>query len=235
MKLIYRVLLLLLFSHSAMAQISVNRSVIEFTAADPIQDIEIKNTGDFKIYLDLKIAEIINPEKATPTRKELDDPRTASMLVSPQQLMVPPGARKRVRVILRDKTHTSDRVFRLSVKPYTGKLKLAKTTGEAKQSAIKVLIGYDLLLLARPENLDTDLQVTRTQDKIEFVNNGNTNVLLRDIKQCNADKSGCVDMQPNRLYVGEIYSIDLPKKGTKDRYPVEVLQSVGLANSRDLY
>jgi len=235
MKFFYRVFFLLFVSTSALAQISVNRSVIEFTAGDPIQDIEIKNTGDFKIYLNLKIAEIVNPELEASTRVELDDPRSAPMLVSPRQLMVPPGARKRVRVILRDKDNATDRVFRLSVKPYTGKIKLGDTEGEAKQSAIKVLIGYDLLLLARPTKLNADLAVTRTDDRIEFINKGNTNVLLRDIKQCNADKSDCVDMQPNRLYAGEVYTVDLPKKGSKAEFPVEVMQSVGLSNSQELY
>jgi len=226
---------IVLWNNTALAQIAVNRSVIEFTADEPVQDIEIKNTGDFRIYLDLNVAEIINPERSEPNRVELDDPRTAAVLVSPSQLMLPPGARKRVRVILRDKINSLDRVFRLSVKPYTGKVKVNTTTGDDKQSAIKVLIGYDLLLLARPRNLNPDLQVTRTDNSIEFVNRGNTNVLLRNIKQCNADNTECIDLQPNRLYAGEKYTLDLPKSGPAAKFPIEVMQSVGLSNSLELY
>ncbi|MEE9320110.1 MAG: hypothetical protein V3U76_06670, partial [Granulosicoccus sp.] len=115
---------LVLFSSTAQSQITVSRSVIEFGKDGVIQDIEVMNTGDFKIYLDMTIAEIIDPESESPTRVQLDDPRTAPVLVSPKQLLVPPGERKRMRVILREPAVERDRVFRLAVKPYTGALKI---------------------------------------------------------------------------------------------------------------
>lgn len=226
---------LLLSSHSAFGQLSVNRSVIEFTAKTKVQDIEVLNTGDFKLYLDLKVAEIVNPESENPTRVELSDPRTASVLVSPKQLLVPPGQRKRVRLILREAASDVDRVYRLSVKPYTGKLSLGGSGGDKKSSAIKVLVGYDLLLLSRPQKLNPQVEVNRSPTAIEFKNRGNTNVLLRKITQCEGSQVNCVDLQPNRLYAGETYRIDLPKAGSADRFPVEVWQSVGLSNSHETY
>ncbi|MBX2885299.1 MAG: fimbria/pilus periplasmic chaperone [Granulosicoccus sp.] len=234
-KTLFSLFILIAWSQAAQAQISVNRSVIEFTAEQPIQDIEIRNNGDFRIYLDLKVSEIINPEREDSKRVELTDPRSAAVLVSPKQVMLPPGTRKRVRIILRDKKNTIDRVFRLAVKPYTGKVKLDPVEGDKKQSAIKVLIGYDLLLLARPSKLNPDIKVSRTNNSIEFVNQGNTNVLLRDIQQCDATKTDCVELQSNRLYAGEVYKVDLPRKGDASQYPVKVLQSVGLSNSLELY
>lgn len=235
MKILLSLFLVLAWSHAAQAQISINKSVIEFSAKQPIQDIEIKNNGKFKMYLDLKVSEIMNPELENSKRVELVDPRTAAVLVSPKQVMLPPGTRKRVRIILRDKKITADRVFRLAVKPYTGKVNLASTEGDKKQSAIKVLIGYDLLLLARPSKLEPDIKVSRTNNSIEFINRGNTNVLLREIQQCDAANSNCVELQSNRLYTGEVYKIDLPRKGDASQYPVRVMQSVGLDNSLELY
>jgi len=219
----------------ASAQLSVNRSVIEFTPDQLVQDIEVKNNGDFKLYLDINAAEIINPELENPTRVELKDPRTAAVLVSPKQVMLPPGQRKRVRVILRESAANKDRVFRLSVKPYTGKVKLDNNGGDKKSSAIKVLVGYDLLLLSRPKNAKADLKVQRTNDSIVFSNKGNTNILLRKIVQCDSAQSDCEDIQPNRLYAGETYSVDLPKKGPASQYPVQVWQSVGLDNAKGDY
>jgi P pilus assembly chaperone PapD len=226
---------LVMFSTTAQSQITVSRSVIEFGKDSVIQDIEVMNTGDFKIYLDMTIAEIIDPESESPTRVQLDDPRTAPVLVSPKQLLVPPGERKRMRVILREPAVERDRVFRLAVKPYTGALKIDDTVGDKKASAIKVLVGYDLLLLSRPANANPDIMVTRHDDRIEFVNKGNTNVLLRKIEQCDVAESDCEEMQPNRLYAGEFYSIKLPKVGSAEEFPIKVWKAVGLKNSIGTY
>lgn len=225
----------LTLSQAATAQLSVNRSVVEFTPDQLVQDIEVSNNGNFKLYLDINAAEILDPENENPTRVPLSDPRTAAILVSPKQVLLPPGQRKRVRVILRQSAADKDRVFRLSVKPYTGKVKLGDAGGDKKSSAIKVLVGYDLLLLARPNNAKADLKVRRTNDSIEFANNGNTNVLLRKIVQCGSANNNCVDLQPNRLYAGETYRVDLPKKGPASQYPVQVWKSVGIDNSKGEY
>ena len=228
-------LFLTALSPNLFAQISVNRSVIEFSAGKTIQDVEILNTGKHKIYLDMKISKIENPESDDPVRTELTDPRTAAVLVSPKQLLVLPGQRKRVRLIQRQEAQRVDNVYRLSIKPYAGKLKLGAANSEDKQSAVKVLVGYDLLLLSRPKNLNPDLQVTRNQQSIVFRNNGNTNVLIRKIQQCNQAKTDCVELQPNRLYAGEQYTVALPKSGSAAQYPIEVWQSVVLENSYTVY
>lgn len=224
-----------LLSGNATAQISINRSVIEFAAGEKVQDIEILNTGAFKIYLDIKVAEILNPETENPQRNELTDPRTAPVLVSPAQVLVPPGQRKRVRIIMRKAATDKDKVYRMAVKPYTGKLKINSTDNDKKSSAIKVLVGYDLLLLSRPTTKDSTIEVIRTDTRIQFINRGNTNVLLRKIVQCDRAEIECLDLQPNRLYAGERYAIDLPKPGSAEEFPVKVWQSVGLENTRSTY
>ena len=234
--------LLALLAAPASAQISVNRSVIEFTDDARVQDIEVLNGGADRVYLDLSVAEILEPDSETPRRVEFDDPRTAPVLVSPRQLLVPPGTRKRVRVILRQESD-AEQVFRLRVKPYTGSARLTATGDDKKSSAIRVLVGYDLLLIARPAELRPDVRVTRDEDSIEFVNGGNTNVLLRRIVQCEAgvdpdapDAAGaCEEMQPNRLYAGETYRVALPRRGAAERFPVKVWQAIGLESSSEVF
>jgi len=230
-------LLMLVAASPAGAQISVNRSVIEFTGTTPVQDVEVVNNGRTKVYLNLSVAEIVDPGSDEPSRVELDDPRTAAVLVSPRQLLVPPGGRKRVRVILREAGADVDRVFRLRVEPYTGKARIADAGGGKKSSAIRVLVGYDLLLFSRPDNARSDLKVTRGRDSIEFRNTGNTNVLLRRIEQCErgAGDDACVELAPNRLYAGERYRVALPKRGSAERFPVKVWKAVGLDNSTDSF
>lgn len=224
-----------LFSAVASGQITVSRSVIEFSPTEKLQDIEVLNTGDYKIYLDMSLAEIQHPESANPIRQELTDPRVAPVLVSPKQLLVLPGQRKRLRIIMREAAQEQDRIFRLTVKPYTGKLNIESSGTGEKASAIKVLVGYDLLLISRPESIQPDLKTVRTDDSIKFVNSGNTNVLLRRIRQCDSAGNDCQELQPNRLYAGETYQIDLPKKGSASEYPVEVWRSVSLDNDYETY
>ena len=235
----FPLVLMSLLAGAANAQISVNRSVIEFTDQQRIQDIEVLNTGRGKVYLDLSVAEIVDPEADEPRRVEFDDPRSAPVLVSPRQLLVPPRTRKRVRVIMREGAPRSDRIFRLAITPYTGKARIMPKEGVEKTSAVRVLVAYDLLLIARPSELRPAVAVKRDDKSIVFRNEGNTNVLLRRIVQCEggvdpdapqADKS-CVEIPANRLYAGETYRVSLPKKGSAARYPVKVWESVGFTNT----
>jgi len=227
MKILSRLLatiFLLSVSQIASAQLQISRSVIDFNANASVQDIEIINRGKDKLYLNLTIAEVLDPESEKPTRQPLDDPRTAPVLVNPRQLLLTPGQRKVVRVILREKAVDKDRIYRLAVKPYTGKVRLNSKVAGTKATGIKVLVGYDLLVISRPDDPQPNVVVSRSHDSVQFTNQGNTSVLLSNIEQCDNTDGSCVDLRPNRLYAGETYHLNLPKAGSPDRYPVKVIQ-----------
>jgi len=210
--------------------------VLEFNEDNLVQDVDITNTGDYKIFLNLTVAQILNPHTANPKRVELKDPRTSPVLVSPKQVLIPPGQRKRVRVILRKAPKNVDDIYRLSVKPFTGDVQIeSDRPPEQKSSAVKILLGYDVLLLARPKEPVGTLAVKRTAKALWFKNTGNTNVLLRRLQQCNAAGEDCESLQPNRIYAGEVYKVDLPKKGSAKQFPVEVWQAIGLQNVKETY
>jgi P pilus assembly chaperone PapD len=224
------------YSGTSLAQITVNKSVLEFNEDNLVQDVDITNTGDYKIFLNLAAAKIKNPHTANPERIELKDPRTSPVIVSPKQVLIPPGQRKRVRVILRKTPKNVDDVYRLAIKPFTGDVQIdSDRPPDAKSSAVKILLGYDILLLARPKNAVGKLAVKRTSKALWFKNTGNTNVLLRRMQQCNASGDECEDLQPNRVYAGEVYKVDLPKKGGAKKYPVQVWQAIGLKNTKKTY
>ena len=224
------------YSGAALAQITVNKSVLEFNEKNLVQDVDITNTGDYKIFLNLTVAKIKNPHTANPERVELKDPRTSPVLVSPKQVLIPPGQRKRVRIILRKTPKDVDDVYRLAIKPFTGDVQIENDRPpEAKSSAVKILLGYDILLLARPMDAVGKLAVKRTSKALWFKNTGNTNVLLRRMQQCNAAGNDCEELVPNRVYAGEIYKVDLPKRGSAKQYPVQVWQAIGLKNAKKTY
>ena len=224
----------ILFSVTGTAQITVSKSILEFNAGNLIQDVDVVNSADHKIFLKMSVAQILRPESEEPERVELTDPKTAPVLVSPTQLMVLPGQRKRLRVILRKPPQDKDDVYRLSLKPFIGEVNV-ENSGGGKASALKVLLGYDLLLLARPENAAADLQVTRTDKSLTFENHGNTNVLLRRMVQCDAAEENCENLTPNRIYAGEVYTVNLPKQGAASEFPVQVWHSQNLRSYKEVY
>lgn len=216
------------------AQITISKSILEFSARNLIQDVDVVNSANHRIFLKLTVAQMLNPESAEPKRFELNDPRTAPILVSPTQMMLLPGERKRIRVILRKVPDQNDDIYRLAVRPFVGEVDLDDSNNE-KASALKVLLGYDLLLLARPENAFAKLHVTRTDSTLTFENKGNTNVLLRRLTQCTAVEEECEELRPNRIYAGERYQIELPKVGDASKFPVQVWHSQGLDSYMKVY
>jgi len=218
----------------AFAQITVSKSILEFSANNLIEDVDIVNSASHKIFLKMSVAQIMNPETATPERVELTDPRTAAVLVSPTQLVVLPGERKRIRIILRKPPVQKDDIYRLAVKPFIGEVDMSANEGK-KASALKVLLGYDLLLLARPVDATARLNVIRTDTRITFENTGNTNLLLRKMLQCNAEGEDCEELRPNRLYAGEVHQIDLPLQGSATRFPVQIWYSTGVDSQKEVH
>jgi len=208
------------------AQITVSRSILEFSPTSKVQDLELHNSAEHNMYVDLSVTKIINPESEKPERVLLDDPRSADVLVNPKQLVLKPGQRKRIRVILRNAATDVDNVYRLAVKPHIGELVSTNEPTTKKGSALKMLIGYNLLLISRPEKLNTNLQVERTDNAISFHNQGNTNFMLRRMEQCEKASGNCSDLETNRLYAGQKYTVKLPMSGSKEDYPVKILKSV---------
>ncbi|MEM7020263.1 MAG: hypothetical protein AAF512_23340, partial [Pseudomonadota bacterium] len=112
-----------------------------------------------------------------------------------------------------------DLIYRVHIMPQVGEI-------EAEAMAVKVVVGYDVLVIVRPPDAKPDVQVKRDGPKIEFTNHGNSNVLLNRIRQCNEEQSDCVEIKGNRLYAGESWELELPR----DK-PVEVYHTVNLQHT----
>ena len=153
-------------------------------------------------------------------RRQYRDPKEMGMLVSPTRLVLEPGQSKTVRMSLLGRPLDRDRIYRVKIAPAVGRT-VAMRTG------IRVVVGYDVLVIARPANAKARIEDERNGRKLTLRNTGNTNALLVSGKQCN--KAGkCVDLPTTRLYAGAEWSVDLPLDA-----PVEYrLQSGGAVYSR---
>ncbi len=207
----------------ARAGLELSKMVVDFEpGTPPRQDVEVGNNGEENLYLLVEVVEIIEPQSAQPQRRELTDPRTAGLLVSPMRMIVAPGQRKLLRLVARRPATNRDLIYRVAVVPQAGSF----TT---EQMGVKVVVGYEMLVIVRPADGRPKVRTVRRGRVLEMSNDGNTNVMVQRVRQC-ATPDDCQDFPGKRLYAGSSWRLELPA----DR-PVEVLQSYGFSNSVSRY
>lgn len=199
---------------AAHAEFSLSSMIIDFAGDAPRQqDIELSSRDDETLYLDTEVYEVKNPGAMQENRVKLDNPEDAGIIVSPRRAVLPAGARKNMRFIVVDTPKNKDRIFRVTVKPIVSGI-------EAKSKvALKVLVGYDAMVIARPENTKIKLVGEREGGRLTLTNKGNSNVLLQNGSQCSSI-SDCKPLDVTRLYAGQSWSTDLPAGDAPATYQV---------------
>ena len=169
----------------------------------PRDDIELWNDGAERLYVVAEPAEVVDPGLPTEQRRPSGDPAVTGLLVTPQKLILEPGEHKLVRIAALAERPAHDRVYRVTIKPVAGPV-------SADQSALKLFVGYDALVIYRPEQPRSDVSATRNGRQLTFHNGGNTNVELAQGRQCDASGQDCRDLPANRLYPGADWTITTP-------------------------
>jgi len=187
----------------ARAQIALDRLIVELPGrAGATADVEVRNGGDATAYVVVEPAEVIAPGTADERRHEAADPETLGLLAAPSRLVLAPGARRIVRLARLDDPGSRERVWRVRIRPVTG-----ATTSET--SALKVLVGYGVLVLGRPPQPRAAIRAERRGDALVLVNDGNAGALLFGGRHCDADSARCVELAPRRLYPGNRWRVPL--------------------------
>jgi P pilus assembly chaperone PapD len=200
-------LILWVFVPSARAEMALSKVVVDFTSVRPARDdVEITNTGDEILYVSIEPAEIVNPGRPEERRVASPNPTELGLLVSPNRLVLGPGERKVVRLSLLERPADRDRIYRVTVKPVIGEI-------VARQSGLKLVVGYDVLVIARPENARARLEVSRSGNAVELRNTGNTNALLFNGRQCAGEEADCTELPSKRIYAGNTWQLQLPATG----------------------
>ncbi|MFK7889139.1 MAG: molecular chaperone [Gammaproteobacteria bacterium] len=196
-----------LFTTSASASMVLSNVIVHFEPNAPArQDIDIQNSGDEPLYIEIKPHQIFEAGSVNEHRELIRDPRQAGLLVTPNRLVIAPGARKRLRVVNLKPGDVAERIYRIAVTPVVGEL-------NAQESGLKVLIGYEVLVLAQPAAPQPNLFAQRVGQALHFENRGNTNVLLREGHQCEHDAEPlelCQALASKRLYPGNRWQVALP-------------------------
>ena len=147
--------------------------------------------------------EIRNPGTPQEQRIPAADPEQSGLLVAPQRLVLEPGERRLVRIAATGERPAADRIYRVAIKPVAGAI-------TADRSALKILVGYDTLVLVRPAQFTGDVTGQRNGKILTLANAGNTSQELFDGRQCDASGKDCRDLPAKRLYAGATWSQPVP-------------------------
>lgn len=212
---------LLLPLTGARAELSLSQLIVELQAGKhDRQDVEVANNGPDPAYVDIEPREILDPGTPSEAPRQDPDPEKLGLLVSPTRLILQPGQKRLVRVATLDPAAQRERVYRVTVKPVVGRISSA-------QSGLKVLLGWDMLVLVRPTTVTVAVRAVRAGNSMTFHNDGNVSIVLTDGQQC-AAAGHCTPLADKRLYAGTSWTEQVDGSAPVD-YSVE---SVGKSDRR---
>jgi len=195
-------LVMLLACNFANADMFVDRSVVIFDAkSKPREDVKVSNSGDENIYVQVEVLEILNPGTENEERVKVTDPSKLKLIATPNKLVIPPGGQKLVRIVNLAGQDNKEHVYRINVTPILAPL-------EDDTSQLRIVVAYQILTIVQAKNPSSALTVKREGKSITFRNQGNTNLLLADGRQCDQNEQ-CQDLTSKRLYAGNTWMLSL--------------------------
>ena len=200
-------LALLALPSGAGAGIAVSQMVIDVRPGDSrATDIEIYNDSTERSYVSIEPREIIDPGTKAERGAVSPDPETLGLMVSPNRLILEPNQRRRIRIAVIGPPGGRERVYRVTVKPVAGDV-------SGSDSGLKLLVGYDLLVLVRPGQVRPAITAARSGGSLTITNGGNSSVELTEGKQCDGDGKACRPLPGKRLYAGASWAQPLGGSG----------------------
>ena len=199
---------------AARAELVLSQLIVQLQSGKKIrEDVEVWNNSPERAYVTVEASEVVNPGQPAESRRTDPDPARLGLLVSPARMILEPGQRKLVRMAVVSPRADRERVYRVTVKPTVGEV-------ASEASGLKILIGYDVLVLVRPADLRPNVVASRSGDALIFRNDGNMSVELLEGRQCKAVGVNCTELPAKRLYSGAQWSVklrsDLPADYTID-------------------
>jgi hypothetical protein len=181
------------------------------------QEIARKEITKKEITSEIKknMEKIIVSEPRYEKRVEISKSPDATLILSPKRFILMPREKRMLRLLVLDGPQKKDKIYRVQVFPEVGVIKSDRT-------GLKVLLGYGALIIVRPNIKEVKVTVNKKRKKIEFKNEGNTNVLFLEGKQCRKNGKDCKKISGKRLYADAVWTKKLPYKT-----PVEYTYNTG--------
>ncbi len=194
---------LLLAATPARAELVLSELIVDLQPGKHARDdVEIWNKSDQRTFVAVEPRQILNPSMANQSERRDPDPEKLGLLVSPTRMILEPGQRKLLRIATLASANDREQVYRVTVKPVIGSV-------ESPDSGLKILVGYDLLVLVRPMQMLPNVAVSRNGRALTFNNQGNVSVEIIDGTQCNSSHAECKELPGKRLYPGASWTAEL--------------------------
>ena len=186
--------MLCLLPQQARADLVLSQLVVELSPArTAVADVDVWNDSPDRAYVAAEPREILGPGTPAQGARKDPDPEKLGLLVAPARMILEPGQHKLLRIAAIGPASDRERVYRLTVKPEVGRL-------QSEKSGLKLLVGYDLLVLVRPADPHPHVTAIRSGRSITFSNDGDVSVELADGRQCQSPGKECTPLPGKRLY-----------------------------------
>lgn len=207
----------LVVGSSANANLSIDKLWVDFADGRAGRsDVVIRNDSDERYFVDVTVAEILNPGTEQEERSVVADPEALGLLVTPNRMVLEPGALRSIRLVSLNENLPKDRIYRVLVKPQVGAIERDGPPVESGSAIVmKLMAAYDVLVVARPQAARAEIVARRTDAQIELSNVGNSNVLMLGGFVCPRetpadDRREVCNSVPNvRLYAGNTIKYDI--------------------------
>jgi P pilus assembly chaperone PapD len=187
----------------AHSELVLSELVVDLQPGKQIRDdVEVWNNSPERSFVAVEPREIVNPSLPTQTVHEDPDPEKLGLLVSPARMILEPGQRKLVRIATLSESADREHVYRVTIKPVVGAI-------QSDDSGIKIVVGYDVLVLVRPAQPQASVTASRTGRELSFSNSGNVSVEIVDGRQCQSAHAQCTELPGKRLYPGASWTVGL--------------------------
>lgn len=196
----------------ASAELAISQLIVELTKQARTADIEIFNDSPERAFVTIDPRRILNPGTGEQQPWVSGDPEKLGLIVSPRRLILEPGQHRRLRIAAVGPDSPVERIYRVTVKPVAGEV-------SGSDSGLKMLVGYDLLVLVRPAAGGPDVRVSRNGDSLTLTNRGTVSAELVEGQQCKSDGEACVSLPGKRLYAGASWTQAVPSSA-KGRYRI---------------
>lgn len=201
----------------AIAEFAMSEMVIDFAEDSPRQhDIEIISQDKETQYIATETYVVENPTAPDEVRTPIANPQESGLVITPKKMVLPPGARKMMRFLLLQGVPEQEKIYRIVVKPVIQGVESDKQ----QKMALKILVGYEALVIVRPKASKVELTATRKGNSITITNSGNTNANLQSGVQCDALGSDCQELGVARIYAGQSWTTSLPLSNGPVKYQV---------------
>lgn len=210
-------LLLVLFPPHARAEFAMSEMVIDFAEDAPRQhDVEIISQGQETQYIATETFVVDRPSAPEEARTAISNPQESGLVITPKKMVLPPGARKMMRFLLLQGVPEQEKIYRIVVKPVIQGVE----TDKQQKMALKILVGYEALVIVRPKGAKVELTAERKGNSLTITNAGNTNANLQSGRQCDALGNDCQELSVSRIYPGQSWTTSLPHLSGPVKYQV---------------